>query len=270
MSTDTAPPAPTEEYYPEDSQYQQPKEEYQPHGQLDDQQYSNEDYAAHAATEYGSEEHLQNQQAQQQQLQHQYTSSYPEDDTFNIFVGDLKSEVNEMDLMEAFRGCGEINSVHIFRDPHTNEQKGFGFVHFKTREGQERALTEEFNHVVIKVTLLPSVTTQLTCQKGRPCRVSISEQKNTLFVGNLPVDMNQEEIAAALTNVFGPGADIELKTGPPPAYESRGFCFAQFTTHQRAEAARKLLLQATVKGRPLNVSWAESRFQKVKVCSINC
>jgi len=178
------------------------------------------------------------------------TTGEGESFTYNIFVGDLRSEVTEEDLIEAFLPCGEIHSVHIFRDPHTKEQKGFGFVHFKTKEGQEKSLTEEFNHVPIQ---------------GRPCRVSRSEQKNTLFVGNLPVEMNQQEIFEAMTNILGHGliTHIELKTGPPPSYDSRGFCFLQFTSHQRADACRKLLQQNNIRGRPLNVSWAENRFAKI-------
>lgn len=35
--------------------------------------------------------------------------------TFNIFVGDLKPEVVEDDLLQAFKPCGEIHNVHIFR-----------------------------------------------------------------------------------------------------------------------------------------------------------
>jgi hypothetical protein len=71
--------------------------------------------------------------------------------THNIFVGDLKSDVVEQDLFDAFRPCGEIHSVHIFRDPHTQEQKGFGFVHFMTREAQQKALSDEFKNIAIKV-----------------------------------------------------------------------------------------------------------------------
>ena len=71
--------------------------------------------------------------------------------THNIFVGDLKSDVVEQDLFDAFRPCGEIHSVHIFRDPHTQEQKGFGFVHFMSREAQQKALSDEFKNIPIKV-----------------------------------------------------------------------------------------------------------------------
>jgi RNA recognition motif-containing protein len=60
--------------------------------------------------------------------------------TWNVFVGDLRSEVTEADLLHAFSGCGPINSVHIVRDSLTGQQRGFGFIHFKTAEAQLNAL----------------------------------------------------------------------------------------------------------------------------------
>ncbi len=104
--------------------------------------------------DYGNEEYQDG--TQQQQIQ-QETTTTDDDQTYNIFVGDLKSEVVEDDLKAAFSACGEIHSAHIFRDPQTNEQKGFGFVHFKTKEAQTRALTDEFNHIMIKVKLLSGI-----------------------------------------------------------------------------------------------------------------
>lgn len=91
-------------------------------------------------------------------------------------------DVNEDDLRNLFYVCGEIDKVHVFRylnefwdreellcllnrdywiafltnsfqffrDPHTGEHKGFGFIHFKTREAQQKALSE-FNNYMIKV-----------------------------------------------------------------------------------------------------------------------
>ncbi len=106
------------------------------------------------------------QEQEQEQQPEQYSVDYEENNaqnspqqqqnpedivTHNIFVGDLKSDVVEQNLFDAFKACGEIHSVHIFRDPHTQEQKGFGFVHFMTREAQQKALSDEFKNVIIKV-----------------------------------------------------------------------------------------------------------------------
>ncbi len=73
--------------------------------------------------------------------------------TWNVFVGDLRSEVTEADLLHAFSGCGPINSVHIVRDSLTGQQRGFGFIHFKTAEAQLNALKVRYNTMHILSTM---------------------------------------------------------------------------------------------------------------------
>jgi RNA recognition motif-containing protein len=48
-----------------------------------------------------------------------------------------------------------------------------------------------------------------------------------------------------------------LKKGPPPQLVSRGFAFVSFSDHDQAEVARKILLKGSLRGRALNVTWAE-------------
>jgi len=131
--------------------------------------------------------------------------------------------------------------VLIFRDRVTNEPKGFGFVHFATKEAQKIALSEDYNHIQIK---------------GRACRVR-SEQKTTLFVGNIPKTLTVKDVHDSLYQLCPANMEVELKTGPPPACESRGFAFVTFGNHQTADKSRKVLVSAAIKERPLNVSWAE-------------
>jgi RNA recognition motif-containing protein len=170
-----------------------------------------------------------------------YSGSHDPSDTYNVFVGDINLDVTEDDLKEIFSPCGTVKSVLIFRDRVTNEPKGFGFVHFQTKAGQQVALSDEYNHIQIK---------------GRPCRVR-PEQKTTLFVGNIPKNLNVKEVHDALYNFVGAQMEVELKTGPPPTSESRGFAFVTFGNHQTADKSRKTLVASAIKERPLNVSWAE-------------
>jgi len=103
--------------------------------------------------------------------------------------------------------------------------------------------------------------------KGRPCRVSFSEQRTTLFIGNLPMELSQQEIQQEFFKLLGTGVitSCELKTGPPPNFDSRGFCFLTLSSHQKADQARKQLQTCSIKGRLLNVSWAENRSKQYKV-----
>jgi RNA recognition motif-containing protein len=163
--------------------------------------------------------------------------------TYNVYVGGLGNDVTEKDLMDAFQICGPVLSSRIFRDP-SGEPMGYGFVHFETREGQLRALSEEYNRIKIK---------------GKQTLTKPAVEKTTLFVGNLPTHLKESEVQEVLTNIVGPIQQLTLKTGPPPDCSSRGFCFVQFDSHHAANRAFKTLSRSPVQGKPLRVGWAESK-----------
>jgi RNA recognition motif-containing protein len=80
-------------------------------------------------------------------------------------------------------------------------------------------------------------------------------------VGNVPIEMGEMQVHESLRGllaVLNTDFRVELKTGPPPARKSRGFCFVTFPTHEVAEAAKKILMQSQIQGRSLNISWAEN------------
>jgi RNA recognition motif-containing protein len=164
--------------------------------------------------------------------------------TFNIFVGDLSPQVGENELRLAFLPCGAIHSVLIMRDKNTGASKGYGFVHFRNKEAQQKALKPPYCNQMIL---------------DRACRVNPSDDQNTLFVGNLAVDLDEsqvcQEIGSLVTNV----THIELKTGPPPTFQSRGFAFVTFNDRQAAEEAKCILSTKSIRGRQLNVKWADPR-----------
>lgn len=108
-------------------------------------------------------------------------------------------------------------------------------------------------------------------QQGRPVKTSPTEDKNTLFVGNIPTDVTQHELQTIITSLCGPSVvSVELKIGPPPQCLSRGrisspfplilcaflsfspsllkgFCFVTFDNHDNADRARKLLQQQVIR-----------------------
>jgi RNA recognition motif-containing protein len=162
--------------------------------------------------------------------------------TFNVYVGNLSPESNEQDLADAFGQCGKVVLCRVFRDKATGAHMGFGFVHFETKEAQMKALSPEFSH--------PNI-------KGTVAYAKEAVEKTTLFVGNLPHDMNEAELRQAFQSKVGNFTNFELKTGPPPQCASRGFCFVSFADHQAAENARKILCRTTLRNRTLHATWAE-------------
>eukprot|EP01117_Protostelium_nocturnum_P009956 TRINITY_DN3547_c0_g1_i1.p1 TRINITY_DN3547_c0_g1~~TRINITY_DN3547_c0_g1_i1.p1 ORF type:complete len:372 (-),score=141.39 TRINITY_DN3547_c0_g1_i1:295-1410(-) len=98
--------------------------------------------------------------------------------------------------------------------------------------------------------------------RGKVCKFSKSEQRTVLFIGNLPHELNQDQVRQTLQEIVGsslPIQHVELKTKPPPANESRGFCFVKWSSYLKAYAAKKILSDAKIKGQPMNISWAENR-----------
>jgi RNA recognition motif len=118
--------------------------------------------------------------------------------TFNVFVGDLSAQATETDLEQAFFPTGSFHSAHVFRDPRTRQSRGFGFVHFRTREGQRLALEDErYSKCLVA---------------GKTCSVMPSKEKDTVFVGNVPVQYTEQRIVAAINELVGGGAvDCELQ-----------------------------------------------------------
>jgi ELAV like protein 2/3/4 len=162
--------------------------------------------------------------------------------TYNIYIGGLSEDISEGDLYTFFSACGPISLTRIFRDKDTGEHMGYGFVHFTTHAGQVRALSSEFNKPVIKNSI---------------GYTKVAMEKSTLFVGNIPQHLKEDELREALSEEIGKINKLVLKTYPPPSCASRGFCFLTFDTHREAENARRILVRAPFMGKVLTVGWAE-------------
>ena len=61
-----------------------------------------------------------------------------------LYIGNLSYDVTENELNELFSSKGEVVSVKIISDHHSNRSKGFGFVEMSTKEGSE-AVISAFN-----------------------------------------------------------------------------------------------------------------------------
>lgn len=57
-----------------------------------------------------------------------------------VFVKNLPYDIVDVDVIEALRVCGPINSVRLAVWSHTGQLKGFGYVEFKREESAEIAV----------------------------------------------------------------------------------------------------------------------------------
>ena len=58
----------------------------------------------------------------------------------NIYDGNLKFSVNEIDLKAVFSEFGEIESIKIIRDKFSGQSKGFGFVEMPSNSEADKAI----------------------------------------------------------------------------------------------------------------------------------
>ena len=90
-------------------------------------------------------------------------------------------------------------------------------------------------------------------------------ENKTLYIGGLPIDMNEDEIAHAITQVVGSTfSSFTLKRNPPPLATSRGFGFITFNSRDEAESARQKLSVSFIKNTIPSVTWADSASAKSK------
>ena len=78
-----------------------------------------------------------------------------------LYVGNLSYDVTESELSDLFSQKGEVVSVKIISDHHSNRSKGFGFVEMSSKEEND-AVIAEFDGYNLK---------------GRPMKVNVSIDK---------------------------------------------------------------------------------------------
>ncbi len=65
------------------------------------------------------------------------TIQQKQEDTMNIYVGNLALNVSDGDLQQAFEAFGEVTTAKIITDKYSGESRGFGFVEMESGvEGQ--------------------------------------------------------------------------------------------------------------------------------------
>ncbi|XP_069055366.1 heterogeneous nuclear ribonucleoprotein A0 [Pleurodeles waltl] len=64
-----------------------------------------------------------------------------------LFVGGIKEEIAEDDLLEHFSQFGGVEKVEIIADKQSGRKRGFGFVHFQNHDGADKAAVVKFHPI---------------------------------------------------------------------------------------------------------------------------
>jgi RNA recognition motif-containing protein len=59
-----------------------------------------------------------------------------------LYIGNLASDVTEVDLNYNFATVGKVVSVVVIKDRFTKKSKGFGFVEMETEEAARQAIAQ--------------------------------------------------------------------------------------------------------------------------------
>ncbi|CAK9165324.1 unnamed protein product [Ilex paraguariensis] len=155
----------------------------------------------------------------------------------SLYVGDLHPEVNENDLVQAFRVMGPLVSVYLCRDRVTYKSLRYGFVNFFFPSHASRALAC-LNHTELK---------------GKTMRIMWCEKdpvtRNTgianLFVKNLHPSVS----SARLQSIFSKFGNIISCKVAEENGKSKGFGFVQYDREGSAITALNALHGTVLEGK---------------------
>ncbi|KAL6585468.1 hypothetical protein OROMI_002112 [Orobanche minor] len=162
-----------------------------------------------------------------------------------VYLGGISPNTSEDDLKHFCESVGEVTEVRIMKGKDSNENKGYAFVTFRTKELASKAI-KELN------------STEL---KGKKLKCSSSQAKHKLFIGNVPRNWEEDDMKKVVNKV-GPGVvAVELLKDPQNSSRNRGFAFIEYYNNACAEYSRQKMSTPKFKldENAPTVSWADPK-----------
>jgi len=195
------------------------------------------------------------------------------DDTITkIFVGNLSFDIDDAQIKEVFKECGEIVNIEWFNS-REGQFRGCGILEFDSAAAAQKALGLAEKEVLgrpMKVNLNKPKTDRPERDRGRGrgdrgargrggagAPRTISEKPEgctTVFLGNLSWNINDDNIH----EVFAECGTIEKIRWVEREGKFAGIGFVQFSETEATDKAVKLA-GTEVLGRPLRVDYAADR-----------
>jgi nucleolin len=198
------------------------------------------------------------------------------EDARKLFVAGLPESITEDALREVFEATGgKVTDVSLPRDRATGRVRGFGFVTFSTSEeaGAARDALDGSLQGGRPISVRP-FSSEPPRREGGPTLgdgprgpspsaggAGAAQEDRTLYVGNLPYDVSQQEVTSLFTdNSLGAPVRIHLPVGPDGRL--RGFGFVTCASAESANEALAVLCNLDVRGRRLMVNIAHPRGER--------
>ncbi|CAG8538164.1 6107_t:CDS:2, partial [Acaulospora colombiana] len=161
-----------------------------------------------------------------------------------LFIGNLAYSVDNDSLREAFKDVGKIVDATVEYDT-LGRSKGFGYIEFESSEAAQEALKLSGKEI-----------------DGRPINIkmntvnNMSEPSDTIFVGNLPFSVPEDDIYEVFGNC-GEIVSVRLPTHRDTGGR-KGFGYVTFSSVAAAKKAMELH-GTKIGGRSIKLDFAESK-----------
>ncbi|HKY40229.1 MAG TPA: hypothetical protein VJN18_30045 [Polyangiaceae bacterium] len=196
------------------------------------------------------------------------------EDARKLFVAGLPESITEDALREIFEATGgKVTDVSLPRDRATGRVRGFGFVTFSSPEEATTARDSLDGSLQAgrPISVRPFSSEPPRREGGavrdRPDAPGggggggAGQEDRTLYVGNLPYDVTQQEVTALFTdNQLAAPVRIHLPVGPDGRL--RGFGFVTCASSEVANQSLSTLRNLDVRGRRLMVNIAHPRGER--------
>ena len=191
------------------------------------------------------------------------------EDASKLFVAGLPDSVTEDVLRRLFEATGgTVVSVSLPKDRATGRPRGFGFVTLGSSQeaASARSALDGSVQAGRAISVRPFQSEPPRPREGaRPgadapvsAGPSAASEDRTLYVGNLPYDVTQQELETLFSeHGAGPVARIHLPIGPDG--RPRGFGFVSLASGEAANQAITALRDVEVRGRRLMINIANPR-----------
>jgi len=156
-----------------------------------------------------------------------------------VFISNLDYNIDENKVKEFFKSCGDIRNIRW--SERNGEFQCKGVVEFESAAAAQKAVLKTGEDLMGK---------NIRAEISNPPRRDRGNNENTVFIGNLPFDVTENEI----TQFANPG-DVKAVRLVKDRVTSRfkGFGFVEFGSKSMAEKFVKEKVGARLRGRPIRV-----------------
>ena len=172
----------------------------------------------------------------------------------NIFIKNLDKEIDQKSLYDTFSAFGNILSCKVVCERDGVTSKGYGFVHFETKEMAERAI-EKVNGMMLngKQVFVGPFLAKSQRSGGANGRFT------NVFVKNVEESVSEETLKG-LFAPYGPITSLILMTSAEG--KSKGFGFVNFENAEDASKAVDELNGKEIEGKPMFVGRAQKKAER--------